>query len=87
MEYKDYYKILGLDRNAEATGPGKQLENHVKIIQGSAGCFIRHAREGGHPGYDVPTFLDSCLPRNDGPKRRKLLYCSNNYCCITQTAL
>ena len=28
------------------------------LIQGS-GSFIRHAREGGYPGFAVPNFLDS----------------------------
>jgi hypothetical protein len=38
---------------------------YFKLDEGS-GCFIRHAREGGHPGYSVPNLLDSCLRRNDG---------------------
>jgi four helix bundle protein len=36
-----------------------------KLNEGS-GCFIRHAREGGHPVCCAPNFLDSCLRRNDG---------------------
>jgi hypothetical protein len=43
-----------------------------------SGSFIRHAREGGHPGYLIPNFLDSCLRRNDGLYRRKLPDCSIN---------
>ncbi len=38
--------------------------------------FFRHAREGGHPVYSVPNFLDSCLRRNDGLYRNKLRHCS-----------
>jgi hypothetical protein len=41
-----------------------------------AGCFISHAREGGHPVYSALNFLDSCLRRNDGLYRRKLPDCS-----------
>ena len=48
----------------------------LNIVEGS-GCFIRHSREGGHPIYWVPNFLDSCLRRNDGMYRRKLSGCSN----------
>ena len=53
-----------------------EYRSKVLYLFDVSGQFSRHAREGGHPVYSEPNFLDSCLRRNDGLYRNKLPDCS-----------